>query len=51
MNQNFKILKFGGSSIQNADRIKNIAKIISQQQIDCDQIAIMCRGRILVQVT
>ena len=41
MNQNFKILKFGGSSIQNAESIKNVAKIISQLQLDCEQITII----------
>ena len=41
MNHNFKILKFGGSSIQNAEHIKNVANIISQHQTDCNQIAII----------
>jgi len=41
MKQKFIILKFGGSSIKNAKRIKHVAEIIHQQQQKCDKIAIV----------
>ena len=36
-----KILKFGGSSIKTADRIKHIVEIVRQQQNGCENIAIV----------
>ena len=37
----FKILKFGGSSVKNADCIKKIVKIINSQKTDKFSIAIV----------
>jgi len=37
----YKILKFGGSSIKTADRIKNIVEIVKSQKKDDCSIAIV----------